>query len=142
MWLYIWLGVIVLSIVIEFLTTDMITIWFAGGGIVAMLLSVFGVEWYIHVPVCLVVSVVLLLCFRRLVLKKLNTADSRINADSVIGKEFTLLTPIEFGVRGSIRVNDVVWSAVGENDNDVIPAGTKVEVLRLEGNKYIVKEKI
>ena len=140
MWVYIWLAVIVLAIIIEFLTADMVTIWFAGGGIVAMILAIFELQWFIHVPAFVVVSTVLVLCFRKLVLKKLSSAESRVNADSAIGKEFTLLSNIEFGVRGSIRVNDVVWSAVGENEHDVILAGATVQVIRLEGNKYIVKE--
>lgn len=140
MWVYIWLAVIVLAIIIEFLTADMVTIWFAGGGIVAMILAIFELQWFIHVPAFVAVSTVLVLCFRKLVLKKLSSAESRVNADSAIGKEFTLLSNIEFGVRGSIRVNDVVWSAVGENEHDVILAGATVQVIRLEGNKYIVKE--
>ena len=141
MWLYIWLGVTVLALVLEFITNDMITIWFAGGGLVAMIISAFNVSWYVHLPVFIALSFVLLLCFRKAVLKRLNRGETKTNADSAVGQEYTLLTPIDFNVRGSIKVNDVTWTAVGESEHTKIDAGAIVEVVEIKGNKYVVKEK-
>ena len=70
-WLYIGLGVTALALIVEFITNDMISIWFAGGGLVAMIISAFGVSWYVHLPVFIVLSMVLLLSFRKIVLKYL-----------------------------------------------------------------------
>ena len=50
MWLYIWLAVTALSLVIEFITADMVSVWFTGGGIVAMILAACGLGWYVQVP--------------------------------------------------------------------------------------------
>ena len=141
MWLYIWLGVTVVALVLEFITNDIVTVWFAGGGLVAMILSALGVSWYIHLPAFMILSFVLLLCFRKAVLKRLNRGDEKTNADVAVGQEYSLLTPIEFGVRGSIKVNDVVWTAVAENEHTKIEAGAIVEVVEIKGNKYVVKEK-
>ncbi|MBQ7348545.1 MAG: NfeD family protein [Clostridia bacterium] len=138
MWLYIWLFVTAFALIFEFVTTDMLSIWFAGGGLVALVLSAVGLEWYIQLPVFFAVSLVLLLVFRRLVLKKLNSEEVRTNADMAIGKEFRLLSAITFDNVGSIKVNDVVWNAVSFNDMP-IPAGTIVIVRELKGNKYIVE---
>ena len=63
------------------------------------------------------------------------------NADSVIGKEFILLSDIGFNKAGTIKVNGVVWAAITEEESAEIPAGKIVVVERIEGNKYIVKEK-
>ena len=126
------------ALIFEFVTTDMLSIWFAGGGLVALVLSAVGLEWYIQLPVFFAVSLVLLLVFRRLVLKKLNSKEVRTNADMAIGKEFRLLSAITFDNVGSIKVNDVVWNAVSFNDMP-IPAGTIVIVRELKGNKYIVE---
>ena len=82
-----------------------------------------------------------MLCFRRLVMKKLDKGEVKTNAGAVIGKEFILLSDIGFNKAGSIKVNDVVWTAIAEDEKSEIPAGAIVVVERIEGNKYIVKEK-
>lgn len=141
MWLYIWLAVTAAALIVEFLTAEIVSVWFVGGGLVAMLLAGLNLDWYIHVPAFIVVSFLLMLCFRRLVMKKLNKGEVKTNAETVIGKEYELLTAIGFNQAGSIRINGVVWTAVAEDDNAEIPAGTKVIIEKIEGNKYIVKEK-
>ena len=73
--------------------------------------------------------------------KKLKGKDVRTNADTAIGKEYELIDGISFNAAGSIKINGVTWSAVTENENAEIPAGTKVIVKGIEGNKYIVEEK-
>ncbi len=139
--LYVWLGITVVALVLEFITADMVTIWFAGGGLVALILSLFdGVSVFIQIPVFIAVSVACLLCFRKMVIKKLNVKTTNLNADSVIGKEYILLTAIGFNQPGSIRVNDVVWSAIAENEMDEIAEKSKVRIIGLRGNKYIVEE--
>ena len=140
MWIYIWLAVTAAALIIEFITSEMVSVWFVGGGLVAILLAGLDLNWYFHVPAFIVVSLVLMLCFRKLVMKKLNKGDVKTNAETVIGKEFELLTPIGFNSAGSIKVNGIIWTAVAENDDAKIAAGVKVVVLRIEGNKYIVKE--
>ena len=141
MWLYIWLAITAAALVIEFITSEMVSVWFVGGGIVAMLLAGIGLEWYFHVPAFIVISFASMLCFRSLVMKKLNKKAERTNAETVIGKELVLLTGIGFNKAGSVKINGVEWTAVAEDENEEIPAGAKVIVEKLEGNKYFVKEK-
>ena len=141
MWLYIWLAVTAAALIVEFMTAELVSVWFVGGGLVAMLLAGLGLDWYVHVPAFIVVSFLLMLCFRRLVMKKLNKGEVKTNAETVIGKEYELLTAIGFNQAGSIKINGVIWTAVAEDDNAEIPAGTKVVIQKIEGNKYIVKEK-
>ncbi|MBQ3492822.1 MAG: NfeD family protein [Clostridia bacterium] len=139
-WLYVWLGITAVALVIEFITSEMVSIWFAGGGLIAMIISAFGVEWYVHVPVFIALSLTLLLSFRKMALKYLDKGDIRTNADSAIGKEFTLLSPISFNQAGTIKINDVIWSVITENANESLSEGTIVRVKSLKGNKYIVEK--
>lgn len=140
MWIYIWLGVTALALIIEFLTSDMVSVWFAGGGVVAMILSACGLEWYVHLPTFIVLSFVLLLSFRPVVMKKLMTKQVSTNADSAIGKEFTLLTAIGFNQCGTIKIGDVVWNVNTEDEREEIPAGEVVRIVDIKGNKYIVEK--
>lgn len=139
-WMYIWLGVTAAALIVEFITSEMVSIWFAGGGLVAMILAGLGLSVYVHLPVFIVLSFVLMLCFRRMVLKKLGKGGIKTNAENAVGKEVKLLSPIGFGTPGSIKINDVVWTAVAEDENAEIPEGTTVRIKGLEGNKYIVEK--
>ena len=138
MWIYFWLIITAISLMLEFITTDMLCIWFAGGGLVSLILSAVGLNWYIQIPVFIAVSFALLFAFRQMVLKRLNTKEVRTNADMAIGREFRLLSAITFDNLGTIKVNDVTWNAVSYNDMP-IPAGTIVVVKELKGNKYVVE---
>ena len=140
MWLYFWLILTAIALILEFVTNEMLSIWFAGGGLIAIILSACNVPWVITMPVFIVVSLVLLICFRKIVMKYLNKGDARTNADSAIGKEFALLTPIEFNTPGTIKINDVVWNVTTEAQGETITQGTIVRVLSLKGNKYIVEK--
>ena len=80
MWTYLWLGIFVMSLVFEFLTTDLLSVWFAGGALVSMVLSICGVAWYIQVAVFFILSFVLLFCFRKIALKVFNKEESKTNA--------------------------------------------------------------
>ncbi|MCQ2399331.1 MAG: NfeD family protein [Clostridia bacterium] len=140
-WLYVWLGVIVASVIIESITFEMVSIWFVGGGLVCLVLSLFNVPHVVQLIVFIVVSAGFLLLFRKPVLTKFNKKKTRTNADSAIGKELTLLTPISFGVTGTVKVNGVEWNAVCEDEHAEIEAGKTVIVIGIIGNKYIVKEK-
>jgi len=73
-WLYIWFSVVVLSIVVEFFTTRLISIWFGIGALFAMILSAFGVWCQIQIIVMIVVSVLGLFLLRKPTLKLINKA--------------------------------------------------------------------
>jgi membrane protein implicated in regulation of membrane protease activity len=138
--IYVWLAITVIAIIVEVATTDMLSIWFAGGGLVAMLATALKAPLIVQVCIFVAISVALLLLFRKAVLRKLSNGEGKLNADSVIGKEFILITAVGFNSPGTIRVNDVVWSVVSEDQSANIPEKTKVKVVGLKGNKYIVEE--
>jgi len=140
MWVYIWLFVTVFAVIIEFITSDMVSLWFVGGGIVAIILAACNLPWYIHLPAFIIVSFVLLLVFRKMVMRKFNNIDSKTNADMAINKEYILLTPIGFNQVGTIKISDVIWNVDTEDEAQVVEAGKKVKVKYIKGNKYIVEE--
>ena len=140
-WFYIWIGVIVVSIVVEVATTEMVSLWFIGGGIVALILAACGVHFGIQLGAFAVVSLALLIPLRKIVLKYFTPKSVKTNADMVIGKELELLEPISKGVFGAVKVNDVVWTAVGETDDETIEKGAIVIVEEIKGNKLIVRRK-
>lgn len=139
-WVYVWLGVTAGALILEFVTNDIVSIWFAGGGLISMILAACGLQYYIHLPAFVAVSLALLFLFRKLVMKKLDNATIATNADAILGKDYMLLTAIGFNEPGTIKVNDVIWNAVAKEEGIAIPEGTLVRIVDIKGNKYVVEE--
>lgn len=140
MWIWIWLAVTALALVFEFVTMEVVSIWFVLGGLVSMVLAGLYVSFEIQIVTFIVISLLLLLSFRKLALKHLHKKPhERTNAERVIGKKYKLLSDISNIQSGTIKVNGVVWSVITEDDNE-ISEGTFVEIIRIRGNRYIVKK--
>lgn len=138
-WVYIWLGVVALSIIIEFVTADLVSVWFIFGGLVAMILALFDVQLIWQLVAFIALSVLLLATCRRPFVKLIGREKQSTNADALIGREFVLLSPISFETAGSVKVNDVVWTASSENGEE-IKAGEVVRVVAISGNRLIVEK--
>lgn len=138
---WIWLGVIILATVIEFLTLEMTSIWFAAAAFVALILSLFdNVEWYVQVLVFVVLSAALILFLRKIAKKwLLKRTEGKTNLDIYVGTRTRLLKSITEDAPGEIKINDVVWTAVTA-DGSAVPEHEFVEITGVKGNKIIVKK--
>ncbi len=140
MFVYVWLAVTVIALIVEFCTADMVSIWFAGGGVIALVLAAFGLSWIWQTVAFIIISAVLLLCFRRVVMKKINTTTTPTNTDMQIGKEYRLITAIGHNQTGTIKINDIIWNVDSLDQAGEIPEGALVRIISIKGNKYIVEE--
>ena len=61
MYVYVWLVVFVLSVVAEIATAGLVSIWFAGGAVVAFILAVLEVQLVWQVVAFVAISLLLLL---------------------------------------------------------------------------------
>ena len=68
----------------------------------------------------------------------LKNANEKTNVDAIVGKKLRMLSKTDFETIGSVKINDVVWSAIGENQQ-TIDKDAIVEVVKVDGNKLIVK---
>lgn len=140
-WIWIWVAIVAISLVIEFITMEMVSVWTAFGGVVALILSAFDVRFEIQLVAFFVISIVLLLSLRKVSLKYLlKNNNSKFGTDSMIGSTHKLLSPITSETRGTVKINGVTWSVTTENQTE-LPAETVVEIVKIEGNKLIVKVK-
>ncbi len=139
LWLYIWLGVVAVTLIVEFLTMELVSVWLSIGALVAMILAACGVGYEIQIVVMIIVSISCLLGLRKITLKYLNKNKDKTNTDLLIGTKTKLLSNISEDDMGSVKINGVVWSAVSEN-NEPISQESLVEIKKIEGNKLIVKK--
>jgi membrane protein implicated in regulation of membrane protease activity len=121
------------------MTVEIISIYFTGGALVSMALSLFGVplEWQI-LTFC-VVSIILIIFTRPIVARYLKRNESKTNVDTLIGDVATVTKEILPDERGEVKIKGQYWLAVSAN-NDIIELGSKVSILAIEGAKLIVKK--
>ena len=136
-----WLLILIVMIGIEIATMGLTTIWFAGGAVVAFILSLLGVSFKIQLVVFLVVSILLLVVTRPLAMKHLNLKRTKTNIDDLAGKCGIVLKEIDNAKeQGQIMLKGIEWTA-RSMDNDIIPVDTEVEVVEIKGVKAIVRKK-
>ncbi len=137
----VWLGLLVVFLGIEVVTLGLTTIWFAGGSIAGLAVSLLGGSILLQAVLFCIVTVLLLIFTRPFAVKYINRNRTKTNVNSVIGRTAVVTAPINnLAGEGQAKVDGQIWTARAEDDSDLIPAGTKVKVIRVSGVKLIVKE--
>lgn len=133
----IWSVILIGTIVIELETSDLVTIWFTIGAVVALVSAAFGLGIVYQVALFIVTSLVLLFATRPLTKRFMDKEVIKTNADRLVGMHGTVVADIPFEGRGEIRVSEQLWTAISAS-NKAIQAGTRVVVLDIIGNKLLV----
>ena len=90
-----WLIAIALLLLVEFATSALTTIWFAGGALIALLCAVAGGPVWLQVLLFIAGSAVLLVLTRPIAVKMLRKGTVATNADSLIGQEAVVTEKID-----------------------------------------------
>ncbi|MDE5605652.1 MAG: NfeD family protein [Eubacterium sp.] len=137
--IWVWVAVIAIAIVVEVFSAQLLSIWFAVGGIAALAASFLTENIAIQIAVFFTVSILSLAIIYPLAKKSLKTEHVKTNADRYIGQTGVVTEAISnIDAKGQVKVDNQIWSARSENEES-ISEGTKVTVLRIEGVKLIVK---
>ncbi len=133
-----WIIVSIVCVVIEALTVSLTTIWFAGGGLLAALSTIFTDFFLIQAIIFVVTSTVLLIFTRPFFSRNIKGGDTKTNVDSLIGKSGKVITSLDSGLYQA-KVGFEVWT-VREMDGLELKQGDNVIVDSVEGVKLIVKK--
>ena len=138
MGIWIWLVLAVVFLVAEAATVTMVSLWFAGGCLAALLVAMAGGGWGLQVFAALAVSALLLACLRPLAKKHFTPKLTRTNVDAVIGTQGYVTADIDnMAATGTVKLGSMEWSARSA-DGSPIPKGTLVKAERIEGVKVFV----
>lgn len=137
---WIWLALLLIFVVTEIATVQIVTIWFAVGALAALISSLITDSVVTQVVVMLAASLLSLICTRPFVKKLMKNDIQPTNADMYIGKEGVATEEINnlFGT-GNAKIKGLDWSARSSDDSVVIPEGSKVIVHEIRGSKAIVR---
>ena len=136
--IYIWLILMVVFLIAEAATVTMISLWFAAGSLVALVIALAGGPVWLQIAACLVVSAALLACLRPLVRKHFTPKLTRTNVDSLIGSRGYITADIDnVSTVGTVKLGAMEWTA-RSTGGEKISAGTLVAVDKIEGVKAFV----
>ena len=137
----IWLVLTIVFIWIEGLSASLISIWFAGGAVCALVVSMMGYGTAVQISSFLAVSLLLLFLIRRMVEKHIVPKQILTNVDSMIGKEGMVAEEIDnLKATGLVQVDGSIWSAKSA-DGLSIEKGTLIVVEQVSGVKLVVRKK-
>ena len=136
-----WLILFVILIVIEIATLGLTTIWFAGGCLVAFILSLFHVSLPIQILVFLAVSVVLFIWTRPVAVRYFNKDRTKTNVESIVGKTALVVKTIDnVHSVGTVELDGMEWTARAAKEEEIFQKDEVVRIIDVQGVKVIVEK--
>ncbi len=137
---YLWIALTVVLVVVEALTVQLVTIWFAAGSLAATIASLAGATTVWQCVVFVSVSLLALILTRPYVKKAIEKRAVPTNADRCIGAQAIVTETIDNRAgQGQVKIGGIVWTARSEDDS-VIGCDEVVLVKKIEGVKVIVEK--
>ena len=134
-----WLAIFALTLIVEAVTTALVCVWFMPSALICALIAALDVPPIWQYIIFFVLSIVLLLLFRKQLEKliKSRKKEANTNLSAIIGAEGRVEEEINnFLAVGRVTVNSQSWSARSAN-GDIIPKDARVVIKKIEGVKLI-----
>ena len=136
-----WLAIIILAIVVEIFTDQLVSIWFIPGAIVAIIIDFCSVDLTWQVLAFLAVSLVGIILGKKALSKNKFQPSNKTNIDALIGEKCLVTERIDtFAGCGQAKIRGQIWSARGVSDDDTFEPGEILHVVAIEGVKLICKK--
>ena len=136
---WIWLAALVLFAILEASTSALVSVWFIGGSLVAMVAALLGAPLWLQLVLFFVVSAALLLLLRPIARKYMKPRTVPTNVSSNLGKTAVVTVAIDnLRGEGAVKIGGVEWSARSADDT-IIEKDAVVRVTKIEGVKVFVE---
>ena len=133
----IWAAVVAVALLVEYFTCELVSLWFSGAGIIALILAALGVDIWVQVVVFFVIAGLLIAFLRQIVKRKLDKQHVPTNiVDTYVGEKLKLVTdPVEG--ESEVIINGTNWrvQVIGEGAEK----GSTVEITGMKGNTFLAK---
>ena len=137
---YFWLVVLISCLVIEAITPQLVSIWFAVGAIGALIVARLNFGMIAQIAVFLILSLALLLLLRPILRNILRLKQTKTNADRILEQTAVVTQTIDNQQEtGQIRLMGQTWTARNIHENEIIAQGETVIVRRISGVKAMVE---
>lgn len=143
MYWIIWLCFALVLLAIEFITIDLVAVWFALSSLILVLITAIfpNLQLVWQIVIFIALSATLLVSTRKLVNKLMQKRkDGETNLDLILNHKAIVIEEINNDLSlGAVRINGIVWNARSLNEN-IISDGALVNVVKIDGNKLIVEQ--
>lgn len=131
----------IIAVLIEIVTTDLTSIWFAAGSLISLIASIFMKNEFIYLQVCMfaVVSILAIFLLKPIIKKKFNNDKTATNVHALVGKTVKVVSTISLNNPGSVKAEGIEWTA--NTNMDKFEVGDLVEIVSVTGNTLLVKRK-
>jgi len=135
---WLWIGVIAISIAIEVFTEQLVSIWFVPAAFLTAILSLFKVNYVWQILIFFALSIVGIVLSRVFLAGKKSDADTRTNIEALIGERCVVTERIDNYLEcGQVKIKGQIWSAKMKTGTEVIATDTLVTVTAIEGVKLV-----
>lgn len=135
---FIWLIALAVFVVIEAVTYQLVSVWFAIGAAGALIAFVCGAALPVQIGVFVALSVVMFAALRPVSMKLVNKHRIKTNADELEGKAVLITEAVDnVNGTGAGKINGMAWTVRSVSDES-IPVGSTARIVRIEGVKLIV----
>lgn len=136
---WVWLIVILISLIVEVLTQQLVSVWFAAAALISFVVALkngaVALQWTLFV----VFSLLFMFLIRKYAKTWLTPTVEATNVDRYLGREAQVVRAPEKTGRGEVKIDGVEWTAVWEYPDTMVEAGDPVEIVGVEGSKLIVR---
>lgn len=136
----IWVVAFFVAVLIEVLEPQLVSLWFAGGALVALIAAILNLNLVIQVLLFLATTILLLILTRPFVKRVTNKVPVPTNADALIGQEILIEKGFSLKTQGVGLHADIRWKLVTEQDT-LFENGEFAIVKAIKGNKLLVTKK-
>ena len=138
----VWLIVVILLVIIEAMTVNLVTIWFIISGIITMFCSFFINDLISQFAIFVLLGILLMLLTKPVLEEMKKNKEEKLNLERIIGMQGVVIKEIKKNVIGEVKVDGKVWSAIADKritvDSDVIVEeihGVKLLVSKVKKSK-------
>ena len=132
---WVWLASVIIFAMLEASTNALVSLWFIGGGLAALL----GANIWVQTLLFFGVSAVLLMLLRPIARRYLTPKPEVMNAQSNVGKSAIVTETIDnLHGSGTVKISGVEWSARSADDQP-IETGAVVTIKAIQGAKVCVE---
>ena len=137
--LIVWIVLIVLSIIVEMITEDLVIIWGTCGAVIAFLAALFKAEVWVQLLLFTLATILFIVLLGPIVKKRRKKETIHTNADRLIGMTATVVEPFSNNEIGKVSINDQLWRATSMN-NESFAVGEKVIIIAFSGAKLVISK--
>lgn len=136
----VWVVAFFVAVIIEALEPQLVSLWFAGGALVALVAAILNLGLPLQVLLFLATSILLLVLTRPFVKKVTKKDTIATNADALIGQEIEIEKGFHLKSHGVGIHADVRWKLITQQDV-TFQDGEYAIIQAIKGNKLLVTKK-